>query len=123
MRTLIIFGTLLVTVSNLCAQSVKADHYLDIPGQGRTSTSGAGAFFPGNSLAAGSRRVSPSTLKLTLVSIERNDLIYGDYFVYEVLIENTGKEAVTLPWSGDRGTFVQPTNNRSMDRTKYLELV
>jgi len=50
----------------------------------------------------------PATLRLKLLSVDRTDYIYGDYFVFEVLIENTGNKVVTLPWSPNTGEFMQP---------------
>ena len=91
------------------AQGAKADHYLDIPGHTLTGTSGAGAFFPpGRNSVSGSTHAPASPLKLTLVSVDRTDFVYGEEFIYEVLIENTGREPITLPWSPDLGAFVQP---------------
>lgn len=42
------------------------------------------------------------------MSADRTDFVYGEEFVYEVLVENTGREPIVLPWSPDRGAFVQP---------------
>jgi len=91
----------------LPAQSVKADHYLDIPGQGRSGIPG-GSFFPGRNSLSSTSHPPPSPLKITFVSVDVTDLEYGDYFNFEVLIENISKEPVVLPWSPDAGAFAQP---------------
>jgi|SRR5688572_12239585 len=108
MRILVAGFVFLAAAVSLHAQSIKADHYLDVPGHTRTATAGANAFFPGKNSIAGSGHAIVSPLKVTLVSIDRTDFMYGDEFVYEVLIENTGGQPITLPWSPDRGAFVQP---------------
>ena len=107
-RTLVACLMFLATAAGPHAQSVKADHYLDIPGHTHTGTSGAGAFFPTRHSVSSSSHPPPSPLKVTLVSVDRTDFVYGEEFVYEVLIENISKELVTLPWSPDQGAFVQP---------------
>src|SRR5687768_7094606 len=108
MRTLVACSMFLAAAVGSYAQNARADHYLDIPGHTRTGTSGAGAFFPGRNSVSSSGHAPASTLKLTLVSVDRTDFIYGEEFIYEVLIENIGKEPIALPWSPDRGAFVQP---------------
>ena len=90
----------------LKAQSIRFDHYLDIPGQARSSIP-AGSFFPRHALVSLGHS-PPSPLSLTLVSVDIADLAYGDYFTFEVLIENTSREPVILPWSPDAGAFAQP---------------
>ena len=50
----------------------------------------------------------PTTVSLRLLSVDRTDFVYGDYFTYEVLIENTGKQPLTIPWSPNTGEFYQP---------------
>jgi hypothetical protein len=60
-----------------------------------------------NSLS-GSTHQPASPLRLTLLSVDRTDFVYGEEFIYEVLIENIGRETIVLPWSPDLGAFVQP---------------
>jgi len=94
--------------ADLAAQNIKSDYYLDIPGHSQTSLDG-GFLPPGpNSVSGTSHSKIAQPLRLTLLSVELNDILYGDYFTFDVLIENTGQESVTIPWSPDAGAFAQP---------------
>ena len=107
MKTLIASVVVLASTA-VTAQGRKPDHYLDVAGQTRSEIP-PGTFFPGrNSIGASAHRMAPSTLKLTLVSIERAAFVYGEHFTYEVLIENAGNVPITLPWSPNEGAFAQP---------------
>ena len=108
MRVIVLVTAVAALAAALAAQNIKSDYYLDIPGHTQTGTSGAGAFFPRQDFVSSTSHPPPNPLKLTLLSIDRIDFIYGERFTYDILIENTGKEPVTLPWSPDRGAFVQP---------------
>jgi len=108
MRGFIVAAASVVAVAHVAAQGVQADHYLDIPGHTQTGTSGAGSFFPMRNSFATTGHAPPNPLRLTLLSVERSDFVFGARFVYDVLIENTGRETVIIPWSPDRGAFVQP---------------
>ena len=44
-------------------------------------------------------------INVRLASIERQEFNWDDSFAYEVTVENTGKEPITLPWSPDAGAF------------------
>ena len=110
MKRLILATALVSMGTGLSAQRPQADHHLDIPGENRSSASPAAPFVPtGPSTMTGqSHREFATVLKLTLVSVDVSEFAWGDHFVYEVLIENTGKLPVTLPWSPDMGAFAQP---------------
>ena len=96
----------LAMAASLSAQNRKPDHYLDILGVSRPSTWPAAPHVPGDgSRSSMSHQVFATTLKVTLVTVDVSNFTWGDYFVYEVLIENSGKQPVTLPWSPDRGAF------------------
>ena len=108
MRTSLVGAVLFTAAIGLFAQGREADHYLDIPGQGRTPIP-SGSFFPGPNSIGGSSHPSVSNpLRLTLRSIDGADFAYGDYFNFEVLIENTGKQPIRIPWSPNAGAFAQP---------------
>lgn len=108
MRVICVAAVVGLSVASLSAQGVKADYYLDIPGHTQTGTSGEGSFFPAQNSRGMTSHPPPNPLRLTLLSIDRNDFLFGERFTYDVLIENTGKETVVVPWSPDRGAFVQP---------------
>src|SRR5687767_3789706 len=94
--------TILAMATTLSAQNRKPDHYLDVLGISRSATSLAAPYVPwDNMIVSVSHPVFDTTIKLTLVSVDVPVFAWGDYFVYEVLIENTGKKPVTLPWSPD----------------------
>jgi hypothetical protein len=108
MRVILLLAVAVLLSASLGAQNIKSDHYLDIPGHTYTSTP-ASFFHP---LLTGMSTLTHqkylTSLKLTLLSIQFSDFVLGDHFVYDVLIENTGKASVTLPWSPDKGAFAQP---------------
>lgn len=108
MRVILLLAVAVLLSVPLGAQNIKSDHYLDIPGHAYTSTP-ASFFHPRlTGVSALSHQKYLTSLKLTLLSIQLSDFALGDYFVYEVLIENTGKAPVTLPWSPNVGAFAQP---------------
>src|SRR5688500_1773945 len=108
MRTLIACSVLLALGTSLVAQIRKSDFYLDVPGQTRSDRPPGSSFPRRNSVSGMTHATIPCALKLSLVSIERTDSAYGDFFTYEVMIESPGKEAVSLPWSPNAGAFAQP---------------
>jgi len=107
MKVIIVVGALVLSVGDLTAQGTRADYYLDVPGQTQTSTP-EGWFSPApTGFASTTHQKYLTSLKLTLLSVDVLDFVYGDYFVYEVLIENTGNSSVALPWSPNTGAFAQ----------------
>jgi len=94
----------------LNAQTIKSDYYLDIPGHTYSPITEAAPYVPHfNGISASSHPKYVTSLKLTLLAVDVSESVYGDYFVFEVLIENTGKASVTLPWSPNPGDFARPS--------------
>jgi hypothetical protein len=50
-------------------------------------------------------RRSNASAKLTLVALDRTVYEFGDPVVFEVDIENTGRQPMVLPWSPDQALF------------------
>jgi hypothetical protein len=104
---LIILGLISMTTVAV-AQSRLADFYLDIVTYQFSSEVGreVDASLPSGGISAGSnsRRTSPGLL-LEIISPEKWKVEVGDPLVYEVLIQNMGPAAVTLPWSPDVNLF------------------
>src|SRR5687768_4649911 len=106
MRVITVVAVALAAASPT-GQRFEPDHYLDIPGHSRTSLEGAYLPVPSSVSGTSHSRIT-NPLRLTLISVELNDMVYGEYFTFDVLVENTGKEPVTIPWSPDAGAFAQP---------------
>jgi len=107
MRVILLPAVVILLSAAPGAQNVKSDHYLDIPGHTYTSTP-ASSFHPLlTGVSALTHQKYLTSLKLALLSVQFSDFVLGDHFVYEVLIENTGKASVTLPWSPNKGAFGQ----------------
>ena len=109
MKALSIGLLCLATIAIPAAQRPTADNYLDVAGHTYTGPTGTGAFMPGRKSSSWTSGVRvDNNLRLTLMPLERTDFVLGESFTYEVFMENIGKTPVTLPWSPDRGAFVQP---------------
>jgi hypothetical protein len=108
MRVIFLPAVIVLLAAGLAAQNVKADYYLDIPGHTYSPVTDAAPYVPHFNGAGGTSHPKYVTsLKLTLLSVDVSDFVYGDYFVYEVLIENTGTAPAVLPWSPNRGAFAR----------------
>lgn len=109
MKTIVCAAAIVLAAGSLAAQNLKGDYYLDIPGHTYSPVTPAAPYVPHfTGLVARSHQTYVTSLKLTLVSVDISNIVFGDYFIYEVLIENTGKAPVTLPWSPNHGAFAQP---------------
>jgi hypothetical protein len=98
MRVIFLPAVIVLLAAGLAAQNVKADYYLDIPGHTYSPVTDAAPYVPHFNGAGGTSHPKYVTsLKLTLLSVDVSDFVYGDYFVYEVLIENTGTAPAVLP--------------------------
>ncbi|MGH9241071.1 MAG: hypothetical protein ACRD3G_23760 [Vicinamibacterales bacterium] len=102
-------AAIVLAAANLVAQNLKGDFYLDIPGHTYSPVTPAAPYVPHfNGIGATSHPKYVTSLKLTLLSVDVSDFVYGDYFTYEVLVENTGSAPVILPWSPNKGAFARP---------------
>ena len=102
-------AVLVLSSADLYGQIVKSDYYLDIPGHTYSPITDAAPYVPHfHGMSGSSHPNYVTSLKVTLLSVDVSDFVYGDYFIYEVLIENTGKAPVTLPWSPNPGAFARP---------------
>ena len=108
MRVVALGAVIVMLAADLTGQAIKADHYLDIPGHTYSPITEAAPYVPGfNGISGSSHPSYVTTLKLTLVSVDISDFTYGDRFVYQVLVENTGGAPALLPWSPNPGAFAQ----------------
>jgi len=107
MRVILLTAVAVLSVG-LGAQNIKSDHYLDVPGHTYTPIPSVSFSPVRNGRSVTPHAMLPATLRLTLLSVDRTDFVYGDYFTFEVLIENTATKVVILPWSPNAGEFMQP---------------
>lgn len=101
MRSLLFL--LLLTASLAAGQSRLPDHVLDLVGRRQVappdSTTTRRTPLEGKASATSER--STASLKATLISLDADTYETGAPVVYEIELQNMGKETVLLPWSVD----------------------
>jgi len=94
-----------VTVCVLGAQRSDIAHVLDVLTYPLTQVQGDSQSLRTRPSLPRTPPVLANALTVELRSLERTSFLWGDSFVYEVVIENTGRALVTLPWSPDDAQF------------------
>jgi hypothetical protein len=111
-----LFCLCLLSVSALAAQSIPTEPILDIVGF-RASASGPrndvrDLASPVNTIA-GDGSGEKISVAIDLVELQRDVFKLGESLIYEVVLENTGRRPITLPWSPDTERFRDVSHKRA----------
>jgi hypothetical protein len=110
------FWLCLLSVSTLAAQSIPSEPILDIVGfratAARPRDDVRDLASPVNTIPA-SGSVEKISLTIDLVDLQRDVFKLGESLIYEVVLENTGRRPITLPWSPDTERFRDVTHQRA----------
>jgi hypothetical protein len=97
-----------VAVAVTAGQTLPVDHVLDVVSyRFSEAVEEPPVGIRSHASSSSEGNVSPlnKTIRLTLFSLERDEFRWGDSCIYEVLIENIGREPIVIPWSPDRNLF------------------
>jgi hypothetical protein len=108
---------LLCAIQSLCFSwsnliTLQDNDFLDLTKVTRTVTAKTTGRGGGISSTVGHTRRQPGAdpFKITLLSINKRNYQLGDEVIYDILLENVAKNAVTIPWSPDQDA-VRPDEN------------
>jgi hypothetical protein len=107
--------------SAVAQQRPTPDYLLDVASRGPVpldeSTSPAGART--GSGGGDSRARTAGDVEISLVRLDAAPPFeWGEHFVYEVLVENVGRDVVMLPWSPDRNVYALGRSGLAIDVLK-----